>query len=99
MQPTDEATRFPPLQLLCWAERPDSARNRRYSIENNTMEKHSVRVQIDFKAHQEGGRATATDLWRSVSNTEIDLRRPQSYEQLIARGGTLADLGDLAVDV
>lgn len=36
---------------------------------------------------------------RGVSNTDIDLRRRQSFEQLIAKGGTLADFDDLAVDV
>lgn len=30
------------------------------------MEKHGVRVQIDFKAHREGGRATATDLCSGI---------------------------------
>ncbi|KAB8061109.1 siderophore-interacting protein [Janthinobacterium violaceinigrum] len=36
---------------------------------------------------------------RGVSNTDIDLRRRQSFEQLIANGGTLADFDDLAVEV
>jgi NADPH-dependent ferric siderophore reductase len=36
---------------------------------------------------------------RGVSNTDIDLRRRQSFEELIAKGATLADFDDLAVDV
>lgn len=30
------------------------------------MKKHSIRVQIDFKAYQDGGRATATDLCSGI---------------------------------
>ncbi len=36
---------------------------------------------------------------RGVSNTEIDERRKQDYERVLARGGTLADYDDLAVEV
>jgi hypothetical protein len=36
---------------------------------------------------------------RGVSNSEIDLRRRESYERLIAQGGTLADFDDLAVEI
>ena len=36
---------------------------------------------------------------RGVSNTEIDERRKQDYERVLAGGGTLADYDDLAVEV
>ncbi len=36
---------------------------------------------------------------RGVSNTEIDARRKEDYERVLARGGTLADYDDLAVEV
>ncbi|WP_395396598.1 SIP domain-containing protein [Novosphingobium sp. BL-8A] len=36
---------------------------------------------------------------RGVSNTEIDERRKQDYQRVLARGGTLADYDDLAVEV
>lgn len=36
---------------------------------------------------------------RGVSNTSIDQRRQEAYERLLARGGTLEEFDDLAVEV
>lgn len=36
---------------------------------------------------------------RGISNTEIDKRRKEDYERVVAGGGTLADYDDLAVEV
>ncbi|MDE8643921.1 SIP domain-containing protein [Rhodococcus qingshengii] len=38
--------------------------------------------------------------WREgVSNTEIDLRRRENYERILADGGTLTDIDDLAIEI
>ena len=38
--------------------------------------------------------------WKEgVSNTEIDLRRRENYERILADGGTLTDIDDLAIEI
>ncbi|MFF1551806.1 siderophore-interacting protein [Rhodococcus erythropolis] len=38
--------------------------------------------------------------WKhGVSNTEIDLRRRENYERILADGGTLTDIDDLAIEI
>jgi NADPH-dependent ferric siderophore reductase len=36
---------------------------------------------------------------RGISNTEIDLRRRENYERILAGGGTLTDIDDLAIEI
>lgn len=76
-----------PSEYLVWGagERDEMRAIRQYLRKEAGLAADQVRVAGYWK--------------RGVSNTEIDLRRRQSYEQLIARGGTLADFDDLAVDV
>lgn len=76
-----------PGDYLVWGagERDEMRAIRQYLRQNAGLPANQVRVAGYWK--------------RGVSNTEIDLRRRQSYHQLIASGGTLADFDDLAVEI
>lgn len=63
-------------------------------------EMRAIRQHLRITAGLDKEQVLVAGYWkRGVSNTEIDQRRKDSFEQLIANGGTLADFDDLAVEV
>lgn len=76
-----------PLDYLVWGagERDEMRAIRQHFRSGSGLAKERVLVAGYWK--------------RGVSNTDIDARRRQSFERLLANGGTVADFDDLAVEV